>query len=164
MARTTTDRSSAGFAVPAFAQRFADDDAGFSLIESLVAFTIFMIVSVSAVWGLVKVIQLTSLTTNRANAAQLATQELERMRNQANAGQQVDSAGKCAPVTACQVTLHGTTFTVTPSLYPDPHVTTDPSCSSIDPTAATHERRLSVVVTWNSNPPRSVRYDSVLTC
>lgn len=169
MARSMTVRFSAALGhlwghLGGHLRRRTRGEDGFTLVESLVTLTIFMIISLSAIWGLIKIVQITGITTDRVTATNLATQELERMRDQSNAGQQVDSAEKCTPVSNCQVTLHGTTFTVTPSLNPDPHVIGSTTCSSTDSTANVAERQISVVVSWGGTPSRSVRLDSVLTC
>jgi type II secretory pathway pseudopilin PulG len=187
MARSTTTRSQAGlghfFAKPQHA-----DDAGFSLMESLVAFTIFIVVSVSAAFGLVQVIKLTSTTSAHVTATNLATQELERMRQQAYAGSAVDSYLSTDGAASVQtVKVGGTTYTVTPQLYPNPRHPGDPICASVPSSSATPsytvsptstptptvtptapptwERRVSVVVTWpGGNGTQSVQYNSVLAC
>jgi Tfp pilus assembly protein PilV len=141
MARSKTTRSSAGLG------RVSDDDSGFTLMEALVSFVLFTIMATTATWGLLNLIKLTGVTTNRTTAANLATQELERMRFESNTGHEVDSV----PQT---VKLHGITYTVTPSASP----------AASDPCSTGSSRKISVIVTWNSTPARSARYDSELAC
>lgn len=138
MARSATARSAAGHGL--------SDDAGFTLVETVVAFTIFMILVGSATFWLVKTIQLTGTTRNRVAAANLAAQEVETIRGAHNNGKQLDA-------TTHDVKLHNTTFTVTPALSPG----ADDDC----PTGST--RRVTVTVTWNGSA-KPVRYASVLAC
>jgi Tfp pilus assembly protein PilV len=143
MARSMTSRSSAGRRC---VRAVAADDAGFTLAEVLVSLGLFMVISLTALYGLVTTLKLTNVTKDRVAAAQLATQELERLRSQ-NTKFQLDS-------TARTVTLHGIPFTVTPSLTP--------AANGNCPTGSS--RKVTVIVTWNSTPARSARYDSVLSC
>src|SRR5689334_24384006 len=101
MARSTTTRSSAGFGSARFVARFRhdDDDAGFTLAEAIVSFTLFLILVTSATWWLVKTVQLTTTNRDKVAAANLATQEIERLRSEANGSQQLDA-------TSHIVTLH----------------------------------------------------------
>jgi prepilin-type N-terminal cleavage/methylation domain-containing protein len=143
MARTMTARSSAGHGLT----RMMADDSGFTLAEVLVSLGLFVVISVTATYGLITTLKLTDVTKDRVVAANLATQELERLRSQNAANAQLDS-------TARTVTLRGQSFTVTPSLTP----AATANC------ATGSSRKVSVIVTWNSNPARSARYDSVLSC
>ena len=145
MARSTTTRSSAGFGSAGFDTRLrrADEDAGFTLAEAIVAFTLFLILVTSATWWLVKTVQLTTTNRDKVAAANLATQEIERLRSEANGSQQLDA-------TVHTVTLHNTDYTVTPVFTPSG------SCA----TGAT--RTISVTVNWPGGS--SIRYDSVLAC
>jgi Tfp pilus assembly protein PilV len=90
MARSTTTRSSAGFGSAGSGTR-CDDDAGFTLAEAIVAFTLFLILVTSATWWLVKTVQLTTTNRDKVAAANLATQEIERLRSEANGSQQLDA-------------------------------------------------------------------------
>ena len=141
MARSMTSRLSAGHG-----RARRTDDRGFSLVESVTAFTIFMIVASAATWWLVKTVQLTGLTRDRVTAANLATQQLEKLRGESNAGQSLDSGAK-------SVVVHGGTFTVTTSLTPGSTAT----C------ATGSSRQVSISVTWPA-ATTPVRYDSVLAC
>lgn len=141
MARSLTARFAAGhgFSRPA-------GDGGFTLVETLVAFTVFMVVVGSASFWLVKTIQLTTRTRSSVVAANLAAQELEKIRSEHNTAEQLDS-------TAQTVVLQNTTFTVTPSL--------NPSLSGTCTTGST--RQVTVTVTWNG-ATKPVSYASVLAC
>jgi type II secretory pathway pseudopilin PulG len=123
------------------------DDSGFTLVEAIVAFAIFIVMSVSATYGLISTIRLSNITQNRVAAANLAAQALEQLRLQNNASSQLDASVRA-------VVLRGTTFTVTPSLYPGATSTCSLGSS----------RRVTVTVTWPGSGSRSPRYDSVLTC
>lgn len=143
MARSMTTRSSVG----RWLSRAVAEDSGFTLAEVLVSLGLFVVMSVTATYGLIDTVKLTNVTKTRVAAANLATQELERLRSQNAANAELDSVART-------VTLHGTTFTVTPSLTP--------AATADCPTGSF--RNVSVVVTWNSTPARNSRYDSVLSC
>ena len=141
MARSTTTRSAAGLGC---ARTKADDDAGFSLVEALVSFTLFIIISGFATLALVNLIQVTSVSRDRTAASNLAAQEIEKMRSQSFTGHQVDSA-------AFTVSEHNVTFTVTP--------TANPAISTACATGS--KRQVSVVVSWSAMAKtRSTRYDA----
>jgi Tfp pilus assembly protein PilV len=144
MACLTTLRSSAGLGFARFALR---DDSGFTLVEALVAFALFIVMSVSATYGLISTIRLSNVTQNRVAAANLAAQALEQLRMQNNASSQLDASVRT-------VVLRGTTFTVTPSL--------NPTATSGCPGGSS--RRVTITVTWHGSGSRSPRYDSVLAC
>jgi type II secretory pathway pseudopilin PulG len=143
MARSTTTRSSTGHALA----RLADDDGGFTLVEAMVAFALFTIMATTATFGLVQIIRATNTNKDRVAAANLATQEVERLRGQHNANQQLDSAAQTS-------SLHGTSFTVTPTLNPIATATCPDGTS----------RGVTVMVTWNGSGSHPVRYDTVLAC
>lgn len=143
MTRATAVRSATGRRLA----RLASDDGGFTLAEVVVAIGVFTVMATTATYGLVTTLQLTNVTKDRVAAANLASQELERLRSENTTTQQLDSSPRT-------VTLHGLRFTVTPGLNPAAAVECDPGGT----------RQVSVVVTWNSNPPRTARYDSVLAC
>lgn len=141
MARSMTSRLSAGHR-----RARTTEDAGFTLLESLAAFTIFIVVASAATWWLIKTVQLTGQTRDRVTAADLATQQLEKLRGESNAGQSLDSALK-------SVVVHNVTFSVTTSLNPGSTATCATGAS----------RQVSVSVTWPA-ATTPVRYDSVLAC
>lgn len=143
MPRSTTGRSSTG----RWRARLATEDGGFTLAEVIVALGLFTVMATTATWGLVTTLQLTNVTKDRVAAANLAAQELERLRSENANVEQLDS-------TPQTVTLHGLRFTVTPKLNPAAAVDCAPGST----------RQVSVVVSWNSNPARTARYDSVLAC
>jgi type II secretory pathway pseudopilin PulG len=148
MARSTTTRSSAGFGFTRFGARLrrrGDEDAGFTLAESIVSFTLFLILVTSATWWLVKTVQLSTANRDKIAAANLATQEIERLRGEASGTKQLDPS-------AHTVTLHNVVYTVTPVLTP----TLAAGC------ATGTSRQISVSVSWAEAAP--IRYDSVLAC
>jgi prepilin-type N-terminal cleavage/methylation domain-containing protein len=123
------------------------DDAGFTLVEVVVAATILVFVVASAAYGLTQNVHLTGVAVDRTAAANLATQELEQLRNENANGRALDG-GPYA------VTVRGIEYTVTPSL--------SPSATAACPAGTT--RRVTVTVAPTRAPSRSTRYDSVLTC
>lgn len=145
MARCATTRSAAGRGVSVLRARCADD-RGFTLVESVVALTIFAVVAASATAWLVKTIQLTSTNRGRNAAIAIAGQQLEKIREERNSGRQLDSG-------TTAVTLQSASYTVTTTLNPAYNA----SCA----TGAT--RTVSVSVTWPGNS-QPVRVDSELAC
>jgi len=143
MARCTTTRSAAGRGMSGDDR---DNDSGFSLVESVVALTIFAVVAASATMWLVKTIQLTSITSGRTAAIAVAGQQLEKVREERNSGRQLDSGN-------ATVTLENRSFTVDTTLNP----AGDAACA----TGST--RQVTVSVTWpgDSTP---IRVDSELAC
>src|SRR5690348_10155027 len=103
MARIATARSAAG-------RRFVND-AGFSLVESVVALTMFIVLAGAATAWLITTIHLTSLTRNRLEATTLASQQLEKIREERNVGQVLDSGVHV-------VTFRNVAFNVTSTLNP----------------------------------------------
>src|SRR5579875_4167091 len=108
MARSKTAQSSAGHR--SF-HRLAREDSGFTLVEVLVALTLFMIVSAASIWWLVETMKLTNSIRDRVAGASLATQELEKIRAERNSGQELDSG-------TTTVSLHDMTFSVQALLNP----------------------------------------------
>jgi len=77
MARTKTIRSTAGHGSSVSRD---EPDAGFTLAESIVALTLFVIALTFGAIGITQTIQLTGVTSARVAAANIATQEIERLR------------------------------------------------------------------------------------
>lgn len=144
MARSKTAKSSPGHR--RFPGLAGGDDHGFSLVEVLVALTLFMIVSAAAIWWLVETIKLTGTIRDRVAASNVATQELEKIRAERNSGQQLDSG-------TISVNLHDVTFSVQSVLNPSGAAT----C------ATGSSRQVTVVVTW-PNSSSGVRLTSELAC
>lgn len=141
MARSMTSRSSAGHG-----RTCRPDDAGFTLVESIVAFAIFIVISTAALWWLIDTVKLTGENRDRITASALANQQLEKVRNESNGGQVLDSGSN-------PVTVHGITYTVKTTLNP----------ISTAPCDTGSSRQLTVSVTW-SGASTPIRYDSVLAC
>lgn len=123
------------------------DDDGFTLVEVLVAMTLFVIISVSALASLITLEQVTNMTQKRVTASNLARQEIERLRGENLSVSQLDAA-------ATYPSVGGTKYTITPTMAPGATVT----CT------AGSSRQVTVVVSWNASGARSVRYDTVLSC
>jgi type II secretory pathway pseudopilin PulG len=126
---------------------WARDDAGFTLVEAVVAAAVLAFVIAATVYALTQNVQLTGVAVNRSTAANLATQALEQLRNENSNGRALDSD-------PYPVTVHGVEYTVTPALAPA--ATTSCAPGTV--------RRVSVTVAPSHAPSRSARYDSVLTC
>ena len=129
------------------AKHEAGEDAGFTLAEVIVSIALFTVISFSVMFALITLVKYTAVTQNRVAAANLARQEVEKLRGQNSTLTQLD-------VGAATVSLKGTTYTVTPVMSPAANVT----C------AAGASRNVTVTVTWNNSGTRSVRYDTVLSC
>ena len=122
-------------------------EEGFTLAEVIVSIALFTVISFSVMFALVTLVKFTGVTQNRVAAANLARQEIEKLRGQNSTLSQLD-------VSASTVSLKGITYTVTPVMTPAANAT----C------AAGAFRNVTVNVTWNNSGSRSVRYDTVLSC
>ena len=118
---------------------------GFTLVEVLVAFTIFVIIATASMNALYTIVKSTAVTQSRVSAANLARQEIERLREQNSVNSELDTS----PISS--TTPQGTTYTITP-------FGTSAACSP------NGERQVSVVVSWQNSGLRNVRYDTVLSC
>jgi len=122
-------------------------EQGFTLAEVIVSIALFTVISFSVMFALVTLVKYTAVTQNRVAAANLARQEVEKLRGENSTLSQLD-------LTAATITLKGVNYTVRPVLSPAGNVT----C------AAGASRNATVTVTWNDSGSRSVRYDTVLSC
>jgi prepilin-type N-terminal cleavage/methylation domain-containing protein len=126
----------------------ATRDAGFTVIEAIVAMTIFVIVSAAAIAAVFGGIQSSNNTNNRVGAANIAQSDLEQARAQ---GTPSATSYPTAP------TSGGPTFQVTRSVtMPPPSATaTCPDGSSI---------KVGVTVSGPGNSGRSVSMSTVIAC
>lgn len=122
-------------------------EQGFTLAEVIVSIALFTVISFAVMFALVTLVKYTAVTQNRVAAANLARQEVEKLRGENSTLSQLD-------LTAATINLKGVNYTVTPVLSPAGNVT----C------AAGASRNATVTVTWNDSGSRSVRYDTVLSC
>jgi type II secretory pathway pseudopilin PulG len=122
-------------------------EEGFTLAEVIVAIGLFTVISFAFMFALVTLVKYTGVTQNRVAAANLARQEVEKLRGQNSTLSLLDSS-------ASTITLKGTTYTVTPILSPAANATCAPGAA----------RNVTVQVTWSNSGSRSVRYDTVLSC
>jgi len=122
-------------------------DEGFTLAEVIVSIALFTIISFSVMFALVTLVKYTAVTQNRVAAANLARQEIEKLRGENGTLSQLD-------LTASTITLKGVSYTVTPLLSPAGNATCTPGSY----------RNATVKVSWNDSGSRTVRYDTVLSC
>jgi type II secretory pathway pseudopilin PulG len=122
-------------------------EEGFTLAEVIVSIALFTVISFSVMFALVTLVKYTAVTQNRVSAANLARQEIEKLRGENGTLSQLD-------LTASTITLKGVSYTVTPQLSPAGNVTCTPGAS----------RNATVTVRWNDSGSRTVRYDTVLSC
>ena len=131
MARTKTARSSAGHGLC--------EDGGFTLLESVVALTMFIIVLTFGALGVTETIRLTGTTSAKVSAANIATEELERLRFN-------------------NLTGHGVQL-----LPPDQTIPAGYNVTNSLGTCANGSETLTVNVAWGDGT-HSVTYDSELAC
>ncbi|HEY2296585.1 MAG TPA: hypothetical protein VGH43_02555 [Jatrophihabitans sp.] len=131
MARSTTSRSSAG--------RGVSEDGGFTLLESVVALTMFIIVLTFGALGVTETIRLTGTTSAKVSAANIATEELERLRFN-------------------NLTGHGVQL-----LPPDQTIPNGYTVTNSLGTCTNGSETLTVSVAWGDGT-HSVVYDSELAC
>ena len=131
MARTMTFRSSAGLDL--------SEDGGFTLLESVVALTMFIIVLTFGAIGVTQTIRLTNTTSAKVSAANIATEELERLRFN-------------------NLTGHGVQL-----LPPDQTIPSGYTVTNSTGACALGTKTLTVTVTWGDGT-HSVVYDSELAC
>jgi type II secretory pathway pseudopilin PulG len=122
-------------------------EEGFTLAEVIVSIGLFTVISFAVMFALVTLVKYTAVTQNRVAAANLARQEVEKLRGENSTLSQLD-------LSASTVTLKGTTYTVTPVMSPAGNATCNAGAA----------RNVTVKVTWNNSGSRSVRYDTVLSC
>jgi Tfp pilus assembly protein PilV len=129
---------------PRPARELRQDD-GFALLEVLVSFVLFAIVSASATVAIATSIKITNTTRNRVTASNLAQAAITKAR--------ADTASLMAAPTTT-TTTNG--YTVTR------HATV-PVISGIKCPAG-QTMPITVTVSWPSNGTRSVRLDTVIAC
>jgi type II secretory pathway pseudopilin PulG len=122
-------------------------EEGFTLAEVIVSIGLFTVISFAVMFALVTLVKYTGVTQNRVAAANLARQEVEKLRGQNSTLSQLD-------VSASTISLKGTTYTVTPIMSPAANAPCNPGAA----------RNVTVRVTWNNSGNRTVRYDTVLSC
>lgn len=137
MTRSKTTRSSAGHGSSSCTAG-ADDD-GFTLVESIVALGLFVIVLTFGAIGITQTIRLTGVTSAKVSAANLATQEIERLRLE---------------------NLTGHALVLTP---PDGSIPSGFQVTNTTGACTNGDEPLNVYVTWG-DASESVSYDSELAC
>ena len=135
MARTKTAWSEAGHG----SSSCDESDAGFTLAESIVALTLFVIVMTFGAIGVTQTIQLTGVTSARVAAANIANQEIERLR-------------------LANLTGHDPVLTPPSGSIPSAYRVTETAGACV-----TGAKTLTVAVTWGDGS-RVVTYDSELAC
>ena len=136
MTRSKTARSEAGHGS---SDSLAACDEGFTLAEAIVALTLFVIVLTFGAIGITQTIKLTGVTSAKVTAANIATQEIERLR-------------------LANLTGHALVLTPPSGSVPSAYRVTNTigTCSNgVLP--------LTVAVTWGDST-RTITYDSELAC
>lgn len=137
MARTKTPRSTAGHGSSVSAD--PGSDAGFTLVESVVALGLFVIVLTFGAIGITQTIHLTGVTSAKVGAANIATEEIERLR-------------------LANLTGHALVLTPPSGSVPTSFRVTNTTGSCVNGTLP-----LSTSVTWGDGT-RTITYDSELAC
>lgn len=131
-------------------------DEGFTLIEVLVALTIFAIVSAAAVIALVAGVRAGNDSNDRVTAAQVAQQEVDRARA-------LPAPSLAASPDATRTTvLGGKSFSVTRTIGYPAGSCLAPSATPTD--ATVRKMQVTVVVRIPGEAGRAVRIDSVIAC
>jgi len=132
----------------------ADRDAGLSIVEMVVAFMVFALVTVGGMVAIATSLTLTSDNRAREVGANLAAQEVDAVRSAADVFQVLDASTTTA--------LNGTTYTVDRTVSWVSTTGLDSQCGAAG--GALLYKRVNVAVTWPgmraSTPP--VRADTVL--
>src|SRR6476660_4340676 len=136
MTRSKTTRSTAGHGSSVSS---STPDAGFTLAESIVALTLFVIVLTFGAIGITQTIHLTGVTSAKVAASNIATQEIERLR---------------------LANLTGHALVLTP---PSGSVPSAYSVTNTIGTCVSGVLPLTVAVTWGDQT-RTITYDSELAC
>jgi prepilin-type N-terminal cleavage/methylation domain-containing protein len=114
-------------------------DAGFTLVESVVALALFVIVLTFGAIGITQTIHLTGVTSAKVGAANIATQEIERLR---------------------LANLTGHALVLTP---PNGSVPASFRVSNTTGACTGGTLALTTAVTWGDGS-RTITYDSELAC
>lgn len=128
-------------------------DDGFSLLEVVVSFVLFMIVASAATAAVANGIRTSSSTTQRVQATQVAQQDIEKARSMKPS--LVSAAGY--PLT---VVVGTRTFTVARTVS----WSTGSGCPATPAAGTVYYVNVTDIVTWTGNSGRSVRMDTVLAC
>ncbi len=132
-----------------------DGDDGFTLVEVIVAFVIFMVVAGGATFTVLGGLQSSRATHSQVSGTNVAQQEIERARS-------MPRASLTATPTATTTTVLGSekyTSTRTISYLPN-----GASCPTGIATDAPHKIAVTVTVTWPSSKGKTIRMDTVLAC
>lgn len=130
----------------------AHGDSGFTLVEAVVALTVFAIISAAAVTASVNGIDLTHLTTTRVTAVNLAQQDL----NTARAAEPSTVSSSGYPRT---VTQGSTTYTIDRSIA----YSTGSSCPSTPLAGVEYYLTVTDTVSWTGQH-QPMRVDAVIAC
>jgi len=131
----------------------ASADDGFSLLEVMVSFVLFVIVASAASAAVANGIRTSDSTTRRVQATQVAQQDIEKARS--IKASLVSAAGY--PLT---VAVGNRSFTVTRTVS----WSTGSSCPTTPTAGVEYYVNVTDVITWAGNSGRSVRMDTVLAC
>lgn len=138
-----------------FLARKPSQEAGFSLIEVIIAMMVFMIIATAVAYTMTAALKATKDSRSRVEAANLASQEIDLDRSTANIFNLLD--------TTRSVSVNGQAFTIKRSTQwvSDPNVAQ--SCGT-GGGGSLRYKRINVSVTWAgmANPAAAVRSDTLL--
>ena len=141
-----------------------EPDAGFTLIEAIVSFTIFAIVILGAVLAIVAGQSSANSSRDRVTAANVAQQEIAR-------AQALPTASLTAAPTATSTSTVGAEpYTVTRKVDFSASATASPqpaqptACPSVITAGTAYWMHVAVTVTWPGSNGRSVQMDTVRAC
>lgn len=135
--------------------RKPSQEAGFSLIEVIIAMMVFMIIATAVAYTMTSALKVTKESRSRVEAANLASQEIDLDRSTANVFNLLD--------TTRSVSVNGQSFTIkrTTQWVSDPNVAQ--SCGT-GGGGSLRYKRINVSVTWAgmTNTAAAVRSDTLL--
>jgi prepilin-type N-terminal cleavage/methylation domain-containing protein len=149
---------------PLHADADAEAEAGFSLVELMVALSIFAVVVAAAATGMDAALDLARNNRQRSTAAYVASQEIEKVRAAFSADTSTPAIGQTSTTTPA---VNGLVFTVTKQVsWTNPGSNPDPcTATGTSPTGQVLAyKRVRVRVTWSGmGSTQAVSSETLLT-